>query len=166
MLYCRNISYQNKFFVQPTLQFYGVRRKYCFVDELFIFSSQLSYPPRLTVIFSNIKTTRDFLFDYFPPLSGKTPPLCLLSFPSFLTLINISLIGCKTWSQHSVILSQSLTLSYFDILWQTRRFYGDQVRSGRTRVGSVKGRNNVIILTPHASHLPTSASSRACWQMW
>ena len=52
----------------------------------------------LTVIFSNIKTTRDFLFDYFSPLSGKTPPLCLLSFPQFLTLINISLIGCKTWS--------------------------------------------------------------------
>ena len=52
--------------------------------------------PSLTVIFSNIKTTRDFLFDYFPPLSGKTPPLCLLSFPTFLTLINISLIGCKT----------------------------------------------------------------------
>ena len=68
----------------------------------------------LTVIFSNIKTTRDFLFDYFPPLSGKTPPLCLLSFPSFLTLINISLIGCKTWSPHSVILSLYLILTFYD----------------------------------------------------
>ena len=95
LLYCINIISGIKINFLFNLLYSFMESEENIVDEFLIFPSELSQSH--SDIFKH-KNNQRFPVWLFSSTFRKDSPLCLLSFPQFLTLINISLIGCKTWS--------------------------------------------------------------------